>query len=504
MDQLGWIGAARHHDSVIDGCNGYQRGGMPSPTWLRGSCGLYLLASLFLLAIYPVLSPAARKYDYLVVSLGVVPAVVVGLRRISPSQRLPWWLLLIAVIIFDFGIFALLFEGDLARMSYELFDTVGNALTLAAAVALVVRQRRNDLGSIIDTTIVGLAVGGLLWGLVLAPNLVSGFGAGMAQVNLFVAVFALSGVLGALGRLLQVSGRLVSALWWLVAALVFSLAGYILLAVSSDPRAPVGANIGFMAGYAAIGLFGLDPKAVQVAQSGSVSRDDALSVGRLAFLGVAVAAIPIVMGVRALGTPRPGIDGVLLAISAATIAALVMVRIGRLSADRDRAEKALRHEATHDPLTGLPNRRAFVAELSDRLLLGQGCAILFCDLDGFKAVNDRLGHDAGDRLLVEVARRLRACVRDNDVVSRFGGDEFLILFLDTRLVEVDLICERIIAAISAPVRLRDELVTIGASIGLAVSGEEADSEELIRRADHAMYKAKRDEPAAPGIRIVFA
>ena len=107
-----------------------------------------------------------------------------------------------------------------------------------------------------------------------------------------------------------------------------------------------------------------------------------------------------------------------------------MVRIGQLSAARDQAERALRFEASHDQLTGLPNRREFLDQLSNELTHAQQCVLFFCDLDGFKNVNDRLGHDNGDELLVEVGRRLRACVRQGDVVSRFGGDEFLILVRD--------------------------------------------------------------------------
>ncbi len=206
----------------------------------------------------------------------------------------------------------------------------------------------------------------------------------------------------------------------------------------------------FLAVFTTIGLFGLDPTAPKLARPAPAHREDVLSVGRLVFLGAAVAAVPIV-GARAI--IGKNVDGLLLAISVATIAVLVMTRIYGLSAQRDRYERALRHEATHDALTGLLNRREFVARLRAELSLGPGCAILFCDLDGFKAINDQLGHDAGDAFLVETARRLRACVRECDVVSRFGGDEFLILLQHTTLREIEIICERIAEALSRPVVL---------------------------------------------------
>jgi len=108
------------------------------------------------------------------------------------------------------------------------------------------------------------------------------------------------------------------------------------------------------------------------------------------------------------------------------------------------------------------------------------------------------------RWMVEVARRLRVCVRDGDVVSRFGGDEFLILSRGAALQEIDAICERIVQALSRPIKLRGELVTIGASMGIAVAFGEDDPEDLINRADRAMYSAKLDEPDTSGIRVIRA
>jgi diguanylate cyclase len=178
-----------------------------------------------------------------------------------------------------------------------------------------------------------------------------------------------------------------------------------------------------------------------------------------------------------------------------------MTRIHGLSADRDRFERALKHEATHDPLTGLPNRRELVSRLRAELSLAPGCVVLFCDLDRFKAVNDELGHDGGDALLVETAQRLRACVRESDVVSRFGGDEFLIMLRRTTPTEIRTICERIAEALTGPVVLEGERMTIGASIGIAVAANETDPEDLIKRADAAMYTAKKDHPAARGVRL---
>jgi diguanylate cyclase (GGDEF)-like protein len=171
-----------------------------------------------------------------------------------------------------------------------------------------------------------------------------------------------------------------------------------------------------------------------------------------------------------------------------------MLRIGLLSAQRDRAERALEHQATHDPLTHLPNRREFVTRLAEQLGLGRQCAILFLDLDGFKGINDRYGHDTGDRLLTEVAFRLRSCVRAPHTVSRFGGDEFVIMLVDTTVSTEEGIQNCIQSEFSRPF---DEAggMHVGVSIGSSRADGERDPETLIRYADRAMYRVKASRHA---------
>ena len=157
-------------------------------------------------------------------------------------------------------------------------------------------------------------------------------------------------------------------------------------------------------------------------------------------------------------------------------------------------EESLRNAALHDHLTGLPNRvlledRMEQAERRAARQPGYRFAILLLDLDGFKAVNDSLGHAAGDVLLVEVARRLTGLLRKSDTVARLGGDEFVVLLDGASAFET--VIENITAAISAPFFLDGERVAVGCSIGVAVSGEGgADPDHLLREADAAMYKAK--------------
>ena len=165
---------------------------------------------------------------------------------------------------------------------------------------------------------------------------------------------------------------------------------------------------------------------------------------------------------------------------------------------RKRAEQQLLHEALHDALTDLPNRAYFVERVSQalgRLRRDRDYrfAVLFVDLDGFKAVNDRLGHAAGDRLLAEIAGRLRTCVRPGDVVARLGGDEFTLLLDEiTGLADGERAARRIQDALAVPVSLAGGDIVATASIGVVLSGSQyAQPEDLLNDADLAMYHAKQ-------------
>lgn len=166
------------------------------------------------------------------------------------------------------------------------------------------------------------------------------------------------------------------------------------------------------------------------------------------------------------------------------------------ASEQERHEAAMRHQAFHDMLTGLPNRAAFTAWLSrlvERTLHeGSGFALLFIDIDRFKAVNDRLGHEAGDQLLREAAARLRGVLRSEDLLFRIGGDEFTaILPVGIGHDELDGLAHRITAAMAKPFDLGSEAAMIGATVGIARCPQDGDAADvLLRRADAAMYQAK--------------
>jgi diguanylate cyclase (GGDEF)-like protein/PAS domain S-box-containing protein len=164
--------------------------------------------------------------------------------------------------------------------------------------------------------------------------------------------------------------------------------------------------------------------------------------------------------------------------------------------DRRAFQERLAHEASHDALTELANRAAFLRRTQDVLATTtryhQRVAILFLDLDGFKPINDTYGHEAGDAALKAVAAKLRLCVLGSDIVGRLGGDEFAVTLTNISTAEnAVVVAERILAELATPCFVLDQPVLVGGSIGIALSDRESDLDELLHRADVAMYRAKR-------------
>ena len=163
--------------------------------------------------------------------------------------------------------------------------------------------------------------------------------------------------------------------------------------------------------------------------------------------------------------------------------------------DRHALEAQLMHQAFHDGLTGLPNRALFRDRVDHALArawrMPHRIAVLFVDLDHFKTVNDSVGHDQGDRLLISASQRLGKCLRAGDTAARLGGDEFGVLLegvLDAD--QVHAVCDRINAMLRAPFALDEREVTISASVGVAMAVDGDDADVLLRNADVAMYRAK--------------
>ncbi|HEX2062292.1 MAG TPA: EAL domain-containing protein, partial [Thermoanaerobaculia bacterium] len=166
--------------------------------------------------------------------------------------------------------------------------------------------------------------------------------------------------------------------------------------------------------------------------------------------------------------------------------------------DRKRAEEQIEFHAYHDVLTHLPNRKLFTDRLRHSLTRAKrnnkAAAVMFIDIDHFKSINDTLGHTGGDELLLEMARRLRECVRDDDTVARLGGDEFTIILAELRQAEDAVqVAQKILAAVQEPLKVAGKPITVSASIGIALYPDDGiDAESLLRNADSAMYRAKEE------------
>jgi diguanylate cyclase (GGDEF)-like protein len=240
------------------------------------------------------------------------------------------------------------------------------------------------------------------------------------------------------------------------------------------------------------------PGATAFAALGAVAavafRDHRTAFSALAVI-VTLAMVPLLVGGLARRLQRR-LD---VAITEREVFQAELAAAGRTTAE-------LRDLANHDDLTGLPNRSL----LFDRLALAitqsrrheSHLAVLFLDLDDFKRVNDSYGHGSGDRLLVELARRLRASVRGGDTVARFGGDEFVVL-LDgvSGARDAARVAAKVLRAVQAPYRLDGREVSIAASVGVSVyPGDGTSSDELVRSADAAMYREKgRAASPAPSV-----
>jgi diguanylate cyclase (GGDEF)-like protein len=458
----------------------------------------YAAAFVAAMLAYAALPAPAQPMAFFLICVSAAVPCALGIRFTPPGYRRAGVLLFMAIIVLSGGNLLAAIDGLAGNERSGLCRaalTIGHVLCLLAALQMVRQRGRRDVGGIIDTTVVAIGLAGLLWTTALQPRLAAGGATVGGQASLLIIMLALAGILGALVRLEVQSPTPMPALRLLMVALMNGMISNVALALTDNltiVHRPSWIQELFLISYLAMGAAAVHPSWVQVVSPGPPT-DDRLSGARLAFLGAALGVNPIVAGVQeALGQD---VDALLLAIGTSAIVPLVLVRVGWLSWQRSLAERALTYQATHDALTGLPNRAEFLSRLASAIEdpdAGRPL-VLFCDLNGFKAVNDRLGHVVGDQLLHQAGERLAGCVRAGDTLARYGGDEYVILCpTATPEVTVERLRRRIAEAFEAPFEVGGEQVRVGVSVGAVSATVEMDSIAIVHLADEAMYRAKRN------------
>jgi diguanylate cyclase (GGDEF)-like protein len=464
----------------------------------RWALGAYVLAATAGAIIAVLLPHTLRPFGYLLVGASSLVPSWLGRRPVPGRDRAAPILVFAGLLVINLGSLfeavQVAFTSSASQVSV-LFIMGGALLLLLAALRLVWQRGRGDLGGVLDAAVIGIGLVGLLWTLVLHKVLVATGLPISQQAATLVMLLCLAGSLGALVRVEMISDRPIAALRAFIGILVLSLIanlGQTLAHTTTVLARPAWSDAVYLIAYAVTGAAVADPSIDAALRSGTPVRDR-LTPARLIFLGVAIGIMPIAAAIEQM-TGRT-VDMVMPAVGTSVVLPLVMVRIGALSAQRERAERAFAHQAGHDALTGLPNRARLLDRLESALAEPRATpTVLFCDLDGFKGVNDRLGHLAGDGLLQQVSARMLTCVRDGDVLARYGGDEFVILCPGG----ADGLSDRIERAFDEPFIVAGETAAVGVSVGVVRATPDMDADTVLRRADDAMYAAKSARKGGQG------
>lgn len=439
---------------------------------------------------------------FVAASVGPAVAIRIGLWRYR-MPPLPWRLLIAGLLVLGIPhLFRLVDPSVVETARYgplrDLCMALGYLGILIGSGYHMVRHASHDAGGIIDAALTGVSGAVVLWELVLRPRLLAiGAGSG-SQLTVLFEVLIIMSLLGTLVRVITTTVRARGSLYYLFTAAAACLVA--IVGSAATKHSPTGdyaewVNPVWLAAYLSAAGAALHPSVEYLSDPERTVPDD-LSPWRLARVGLVLLVTPLVAVYSHFYSAVP--DALVIGLASMVTIPLVLVRFWQLAAQRLQAEQALAHQAGHDELTGLPNRRTMLGEIESALERCDGesaapVAVLFCDLDGFKPINDTLGHEAGDQVLRTVGQRLGGCVRSGDVVGRFGGDEFLILCAGASEQEAHQIMDRIEHVLSEPIFIAGTAYSVGASVGLAIAGGAVPvgADELIAAADAAMYDHKR-------------
>ena len=465
------------------------------------------IASVAMAAYFVVPDATLRAVLISAVSLAAPVAVAAGIWRYRPAAARHWLVIAFGLLFNGIGtaidwLSWIVAEGVGIPSIADVFYLIGYVLTFLGLFLLVHRHHGHGARTAsIDSAIISTAVGIAVWVFVVQPVAHDGgldplaFAVTAAYPILDVATLGL-----AVTILLQ-PARHPRAVWFILGALLFTYPSDVAWTYLASTGEYVDASLvdaGWWLGpmcWAAAGLhssmtrFGV----AETFPSTTITR------WRLVALAAAATVAPIALILR--GPSLLQSDVVMVELAAIFLGWMVVLRLGRTLgelaqslASRTELQGALSHQAAHDPLTGLANRFAFGDVLGRRLLADEESpsAVLLLDLDDFKAVNDSHGSQVGDALLVHVAGRLRAALRDGDLAARLGGDEFAIILAGCSEAQVARdVGARLLDSFDAPFEIDGHVVFAHASIGIALSSAQSrDADELLREADIALYLAK--------------
>ena len=450
---------------------------------------------------------AASGLTFVLLGVGSVVATIYGTRRWKPEPQWPWWMLCGALTLFLVGGSLRVAEDTLGNLTSSRslvpdLVTLPGYLLLAVGFMGLVRARRrgrgSDLDALLDATVAGLAALTLAWAFLISRFLLEQ--SVPTHVRLLLACYPpLSVFMVAIVASLAFSAseRPVIAFRLVLLGMASMLIGDVIYMFADTGHWPLATefiDLPYGMAYLLFTVAVLHPSMRLVSEPPRLDERQPRRA-RLVLVGLAL-CIPALVSFTRAETSRA--DRAVLGFIVLALTATVSLRVSRALAQHARSEARLIHQAQHDTLTGLPNR-TYVQDHLTRALAsgadtGQGVAVLFLDVDRFKTINDTLGHGMGDELLVAVSRRLRANLREDDLVGRVGGDEFVIVIQGVRDAEHAIeMAERVRLGFAVPFRLRDAEIPTATSIGVALqlgTAEPVGAEAMLGDADSAMYQVK--------------